>query len=162
MLFKKKENGAKPEKSGQKEMYDLFKNTFDAAKWTYTAHPEEFAIASQFMGDDLPIKILIRVADQTFHIICILDFVAESNKFQEVCWNLNCINKDLLFGSFVLDPEDGRVTFEYAMIFAESDLSQSFIASMIRMLVDTVDKYDGDLKKIAEKVQRPFDDAMYG
>jgi len=159
--FKKKETEPKSSGIGQKEMYELFKSTFDTAKWSYTAHPEDYVIASQFMGDDLPIRILIRVNEGTFHIICLLDFVAEPNKFQEVCWNLNCINKNLIFGSFVLDPEEGRITFEYAMIFAESHLSQSFIASMIKMLVDTVDRYDGDLKKIATK-SAPSSNPMFG
>ena len=151
---KKSDNNKNPEtyiKNKQNEMIRLVKSTFDKEGWEYEFDSENNVFGSGFMGDDLPIRILIFVREASVHFICNLYFEAEPDKFKEVCWALNEINKKLTFGAFYLDLEDGQITFEYGMIFIESNLSEGALASIIRMLIKTVDVHDGDLQKIAKK-----------
>ena len=106
------------------------------------------------MGDDLPINLAIKIHDISLHFICNLDFIAEPDRFREVCWALNDINKKLMFGAFYLDPEDGQITFEYGMPFLETNFSEITLAALIKMMVETVDRHDGDLQKIAKKAAK--------
>ena len=61
------------------------------------------------------------------------------------------INKNLMFGAFYLNSEDGQISFEYGLPFVESNYSVETLGSIIKLIVETVDKHDGDLEKIAKK-----------
>ncbi len=153
-MFGRKKKITNPEeyiKGKQDEMVRLVKSTFDKAKWEYSFKPENNLLISGFQGDDLPIHLAIAVNEISVHFICHLDFIAEPDKFKEVCWALNEINKGLSFGSFYLDPEDGQITFMYGMVFVESNYTEDTLAGIIKMIVETVDRHDGDLEKIAKK-----------
>lgn len=143
------------------EVYSMVKTAFDKAELKYGLIPENKVVQTMFMGDDLPIKMNLVVNDMVIRFVCLLDFQAAPGNFKEVTWQLNAINKELVFGSFYLDPEDGFVMFEDAFPYKEAKVSEEFILAFSRLMAQTVDKYDGDLKTIAEKVERPFDDAMY-
>ncbi|MGN1044532.1 MAG: YbjN domain-containing protein, partial [Candidatus Methanomethylophilaceae archaeon] len=114
--------------------------------------------------DDLPISISISIDDISIRFICYLDLKAKEERYREVTWELNDINRHLIFGAFFLDPDDGMISFEYSYPYIEADVSQGFILGFMKMLANTVDRYDGDLKKLAESV--PHSDSvknsMYG
>ncbi len=161
-MFGLKKEAEKTSQMTAEEVYSMVRSAFDKAELKYGVIPENKIIQTTFMGDDLPIKMNIIVDDMVIRFVCLLDFRAASENFREVAWQLNCINKELVFGGFYLDPEDGFVMFEDAFPYKEAKVSEEFILAFSKLMGQTVDKYDGDLKKIAEKVQRPFDDAMYG
>ncbi len=46
---------------------------------------------------------------------------------------------------------DGQITFMYGMMFIESNFTKDTMAGIIKMIVETVDRHDGDLEKIAKK-----------
>jgi hypothetical protein len=119
------------------------------------------SFATRFMGDDLPIDLNIIIDDLALHFIAHLDLRASPDNFNNVAWNLNCINKKMVFGAFYLDPDDGMISFEYGLPYVEADLSPKFLMSFIRIFVQIVDEHDGELKQIAEKVTRN-NDTMYG
>ena len=147
-MFGKKSKG---NKNKQAEMVRLLKSTFEKAGWKYDFKEDENIFLTSFMGDDLPIATMIVVREMSTQLICNLDFVAEPDRFKEVCWALNGINKTLSFGCFYLQDDEGHILFEYGLIHADSDFDESTLASVIKMVVSTVDKYDGDLQKIAKK-----------
>lgn len=168
MFGKKKTSIEKDPEAYMRQMHEhvvkVCKSTFDKAGWQYTFKPDEDVILSGFMGDDLPINFALIIRDISMHFVCRLAFEAEPDKFKEVCWALNDINKTLIFGAFYLDSEDGEITFEWGMPFLETDFSEETIGSLIKMIVETVDKHDGDLEKIAKKVSPKSDVAnpMFG
>ena len=59
-----------------------------------------------------------------------------------------------MFGAFYLDSEDGQITFEYGVPFLETNFSEVTLAALVKMMVETVEKHDGDLQKIAEKAAK--------
>lgn len=132
-------------------MFSLLLKTMDSAGWKYEVIKDHYIIQTGCMGDDLVIGILIQVREVSFHIKCMLDFVVEEARFSEVCWNLNNINKDLSFGAFYLNSDDGSVSFEYGMVFVETKMSMEFLTVLISMLTKVVDEHDGDLMKIATR-----------
>ncbi len=115
-----------------------------------------------FKGDDLPIRTLMKVTDVSVQFVCLLDLQADSKKFQDVCWRLNDINRKLSFGAFYLDPDDGFVSFEYGLIYADSNISSSTLRSTLGLVLETADQHDGELKKIAEPSERSNLNPMFG
>lgn len=148
----------------KEQIYDLIKTSYDSLDIKYGERKEDGVIMTGFMGDDLPIRMNIFVNDTTIRFVSLLDFKSEPDNFSKVAWELNCINKNLIFGSFYLDPDDGYVMFEEAFPYREAQVSKDFILAFTKLVRDTVDAYDGDLKKIAEKVPRSNDSMgpMYG
>ena len=150
-------------KGNQKDITKVILTTFDKAGWKYDYDAEKSVVISGFMGDDLPIHFALFIREASLHFLCNLDFVAEPDKFKDVCWALNDINKKLSFGAFYLDPEDGQVTFEYGLPHLETNYSDTMIAGLIKMIVDTVDKFDGDLQKSAvKKATSGYNNPMFG
>jgi len=161
-MFGLKKEAEKINQMTATDVYSMVRTAFDKAELKYGVIPENKIVQTTFMGDDLPIKMNIIVDDMVIRFVCLLDFKANTENYKEVAWQLNCINKELVFGGFYLDPEDGFVMFEDAFPYKEAKVSEEFILAFSKLMGQTVDKYDGDLKKIAEKVQRPGSDAMYG
>jgi len=158
-MFGKKSNKPKTErdiKNNQAAMIKVIRSTFDRAGWKYNFKPEDNIFITSFMGDDLPIATMIVVQEMSVQFVCNLDFVAEPDRFKEVCWALNEINRTLSFGCFHLDDEEGHILFEYGLIYVDSSFDENAIASVIKMVVGTVDKHDGDLQKIAKKSDGGF------
>ena len=159
-MFGKKSTSVKLTKDS---MYDLIKNAFETNGLKYNGLDDQKVIQTGFMGDDLPIALNIYVDDLAIRFVSMLNLKAEPENFSKVAWELNCINKKLKFGCFYLDPDDGFIMFEYGFPYAEADVSEGFILAFTKMVADTVDAHDGDLKKIAERTQRSSaPDNMYG
>ncbi len=146
------------------QVYNQIKSAFDSAGMKYGERKDEHTIVTGCIGDDLPMRINVIVNDVTIRFVGLLDFKTESDNYTKVAWELNCINKNLVFGSFYLNPDDGYVMFEEAFPYKEAQVSESFILAFTAMIGETVDQYDGNLKQIAEKVPRSddFPNPMYG
>lgn len=150
MFGKKKESGNMTED----QVFELIKKAYDSQSFKYEAVKERKLIRTAFMGDDLPIRLNVEVNDVTIRFISLLDFKSAPENFTKVAWELNCINKNLVFGAFYLDPDSGYVMFEYSFPYVEAKITEEFVLAFTQMVGKTVDTYDGDLKKIAEKVPR--------
>lgn len=114
-----------------------------------------------FQGDDLPIPVGIMVDDTVIHFRAHLDLRANPKNFPTVLSEINSINKDLLYDSFSMDPEEGFIFFDYGFPYQEARASPGFFLSFLQMIVRTVDEHDGALKEIAEKTPREEYEAMY-
>ncbi len=159
-MFGRKEEKPKEPTSPEK-VVSVIKTALDSKNFKYRYDEDEHVFITSFMGDDLPIGTTIRVLKGVIHYMCLLDLKASPDNYSKVAWELNCINKKLMFGAFVLDPDDGMISFEYGYPFVEADVSPEFILYFTKSMVDTVDEYDGSLKKLAEYSKRDID-AMYG
>jgi len=133
------------------------KKGFANADVKYNFDQEKSIFSAVFMGNDLPISTNIYVDDMALHFICLLDLQADSDNYDTVAWNLNSINKSLVFGAFYLDPEDGGITFEYGFPYVEARVSPEFVMGLLNLMIKTVDENDGELKTMAEKINRNTD-----
>ena len=158
-MFGKKANKSEAP-TDPEQVVSVIKNALDSQDFKYRYVDEAKLFVTSFMGDDLPIATNIRVLDGVIHFMLLLDLKTSPDNFSKVSWELNCINKQLMFGAFILDPDDGMISFEYGFPYVEADVSSAFILYFTKCMVDTVDAHDGDLKKIAETVKRDMDN-MY-
>ena len=161
MFGRKKDKSGLSVRTTKRDMISKMRVALETAEFKYKYDEANSAFMTGFMGDDLPIATHIIVSDVSLQFVCLLDLSSKPENFSKVAWDLNCINKQLAFGAFCLDQEDGMISFEYGLPYVEADYSTEFILSFIKILVSTVDKYDGDLKKIAETTPRSEVDVMY-
>ena len=161
MFGRRRSTEPKAMKQDTDSITELVRRSLDVAelKYTYSNATNHFSIV--FMGDDLPINVNLVVDDLTIRFVSHLDLKAKPEKYKDVAWELNGINKRLRFGAFYLDPDDGMISFEYSFPYVEANPSTDFILAFMKMFVGTVDEYDGDLKNLAESVSASRN-AMYG
>jgi hypothetical protein len=149
----------KPVMTTKQEVIDAMTTGLESSELKYKFDQEKSLFTTSFMGDDLPIGVNILIDDVAAHFILFLDLKAAPENYKTVAWDLNCLNKKLVFGSFYLDPEDGMITLEYGFPYLEARVSPDFLISFVGLLVRTVDEHDGDLKQLAENTVK---DTMYG
>ena len=149
-MFGRKKTEKAPVKSLEGAAIRSVKECFDKNGWKYELDEKNNKFTTGFMGDDLPISVVIVLNDISMNIVCLLDFQAVPEKFSDVVWNLNEINRNLPLGLFSLNPEDGYISFSYAHFFPNHPPAPEFVEALIGAIVETVDQNDGNLKKIAE------------
>lgn len=162
-MGKGKKSGKSDTHTDKETVTKTVQGALDLAGFSYNYNKSNNVFMTGFMGDDLPISMNILISDTSVRFISYLNLKSNESRYRDVCWELNKINKDLAFGSFYLDPEDGMISFEYGFLYVETDVSPEFILLFLKMFVETVDKYDGDLKKLAESVpNKKVNNTMYG
>ena len=130
--------------------YGALRETFGSKGWGYKAVPENRGIVSSFQGNDLTIGFHAFVSDGMIRMAAILSFRVPAERMRDFVWSLNAINSDLLFGSFAMNPADGYVTFDYALVYKGAVPSADLIADVVVTMVNTADRFDGSLKGLAE------------
>ncbi len=154
---RKKTTGTKPSK-----VYRDLCTAFDSENINYNSDEEHFAVYGTFIGDDLPIKLSVNI-DTEMPIMCfdaLLDFLVPSGSENAVISGLNEINSTLHFGAFVFSSDERRVIYRYHHLFAEYVPSKECIISITKMVIETVDANDGNLKKLIPE-QTTFSDPMF-
>ncbi len=149
-------------KDSKEAVYKTLIKAFRSQGFTFEQDDEEHHIRISFPGDDLNIHMFIRVYDLHIGFICYLPFKADEDKYKDVAWRLNEINLSLSFGAFGIDPTDGIIQFEYGYIFSDANPSEELMLSIVVMVVQTVDKYDGELEKIAPVTRKGDETIMFG
>lgn len=152
---------ASPKGSSEEEVCRIVRKVLDGGKVKYEV-PDDHTIATGFMGDDLPIRMVITTGDSRLAFVCLLDLVADKSAYPKVAWELNRINSGLAFGAFYMNPEDGHIFFEYAFLYATSPVTEEFVLTFIKLVAKVVDDHDGDLKKLAESGCSQARDPMIG
>ena len=150
---------------GRQPVYEKnFRDTVEAFRLLgYDCDVDAFQriVRAEVQGDDLPILIIAKVEDGYITFVCKLAFEATPEKYRDAVWSLNELNDDLEFGSFILDPESGWLSFHYSVICGDNRMSRGLLAQIVTMVVDTVDERDGDLKKVLEVKPERFRDVMF-
>ena len=160
-LFSKKDKGGMTILTTQKDAIPMVGQYLKNAelKTEYDGENNTYYVGS--MGDDLPIITMVVIQEQIISFRCPLHLQAAPNNFQKVLAALNEINRKMLLGAFYLDDEEGYILYEYGFPYAETRLSEEFFLAVLKMVITTVDTFDGDLKKIAEEIPRTKYEAMY-
>lgn len=147
--------------SSEEEVRRIVRKVLDGANVKYEV-TDDHTIATGFMGDDLPIRMVITTDNSRLAFVCLLDLVAEKSAYPKVTWEINRLNSALAFGAFYMNPDDGRIFFEYAFPYATSPVTEEFVLTFIKLVAQVVDDHDGDLKKLAESGCSQARDPMIG
>lgn len=164
-LFKKKDKGSvKVRGAGAMKTMGSY---LEAAGADYKYENELASYVVWSKGDDLPILTMISADDDWIRINCPLPFKAVPDNFGKVLNQLNLINSNIELGSFSLllnddeDNDQGTIIYGYSLPCAGTDLSADFFVYLLNKIIGTMDKYDGDLKELAETIPESDYRAMY-
>jgi len=163
MFGKRKEIGS-IQKHDKTSVTNVVREALESIGFKYDYKCEINTFMTSFMGDDLPISLNIIVNDTTISFLSMLYLKTSEERYKDVAWELNQINKTLIFGAFYLDSDNGMIMFEYNFPYIETNISPGYVLAFMKMLGETVDEHDGNLKKLAESVPRSDSsfNRMYG
>ena len=156
MFFKKKAF-----KVSGADLHKAVIKTFETQKWQYDNHPQEGVITSTFVTQEMPIGLFIKADDNFINFKGVLAFKADGSNQYAIIEELNAINENLVFGSFRLNIETGYLTFNYSLLCPDAVPSLISIATVVGMVIETVDEYDDKLQAIAPNTGS-IPDNMYG
>lgn len=147
--------------STQNQLFKTIKETLDEMEWSYDVDNSKYVIRTGMQGDDLSIPLLVIVENNTLVFLSPLNLEAKQENYKTVTWELNNINKGIKFGKFYLDGDNGRILYQFSFPYVEAAVSKKFFATFLKIVLETVDEHDGDLKKIAEKTSSSASNYLY-
>ncbi len=153
-LFGKKDKGDDTVLTTKKDAISMITKYLKDVEVEYEYNEEHSTFVMGTMGDDLPILTTLTVSDRVISFRCPLQLKAAPENYDKVVNALNDINFKLLMGAFYLDKNAGFILYEYGFPYNNSKLSEGFFLAILKMVIDTVDDHDGDLKGLAESVPR--------
>ena len=130
------------------EIKETVRKSFDLMEYKYDVD-ENGSVICDVMGDDIPMRVV--AASDESHKVGVLD-------------RINSLNNDIRYGRFYLHPIDEGYApvFQYSIPDCVINLKPEVVATFIQMSLDTVDKVDGEIKKMIESdAWKKSSDYMY-
>lgn len=145
-MFKKKRGSAKSVKNAVCRALDSFDYKYEIAE-------DEPVVYLAANGGDLPLGMVLAADDEhkTLNIYCRLMFEVPLSKRSELTVELNKINNTINNGSFIMDSEEGYISFKVIQSYIDGVPSQDLIKHLIKMSFQTADLHDGELKELIPK-----------
>lgn len=121
------------------QAFQALREACDASQWRYTVSGRSiFALFGSKTGAD--IHLSVEVKDGVMEFRTRSDSKAPMDKHVECAVAVNVVNKNLSFGSMYMD-DAGMIWFRYSYIFFDACPSIGVIATIIKMAVETMDRY---------------------
>ena len=134
-----------------KTVYQTLCKTLDNMKWHYDPEPENFLIRTSAVGDDLSMKLFMKVdVDRSvMYLKSPMPFAVPAEKRNIMCEAVTIANWAMLNGSFEMDLADGYLGFKVVLPFMESLLSEKACRYMINMSCQMVDLFNDKLQSVS-------------
>lgn len=125
-------------------VYETICKSFDNKDWKYERHDEDLTIVSGAQGEDLPMRMIIRVNPdaQVVSLYSPMPFNIAEEKRIDAAIAVCVANYGLINGSFDYDLNDGEIRFRLVTSFRESTLSEELFMYMVLVTAKTVDDYN--------------------
>ncbi len=127
-----------------KVVFNTICETFKSMDWTFDAEEEDLTINTSVNGEDIPMKISIRVdADREFvTLLSYLPFDIPEDKRVEIAVALHLINYRLANGAFDYNFAEGEILFRMNTNYMGSLLGKEVFEYMLIIACNTVDEYN--------------------
>ena len=146
--------GKKNEKAEAQRLYAMIR---DIAEKTFIPEPrlfkdedlfaEGYAEGSPF---DVHLRMFVSESESRISIFSILPYEAAKDRIRDVMERITSINYcDLASGCYTMDREGGRIIFSYPLQFKGSLLSRELLEESIRIVCETVTRYNTELFKLS-------------
>ena len=135
-----------------KNVFETLCQAFDKHGWHYNKDEEELSIECGAQGEDLPMKITIKVdADRMLAmLISHIPFVIQEDKRLDVAIAVSVINNSLVDGCFDYDIASGSIFFRMTNSFLESKIGEEVFAYMLLCSCQTIDEYNDKFLMLAK------------
>ncbi|MBE6517652.1 MAG: hypothetical protein E7Z67_05645 [Thermoplasmata archaeon] len=108
------------------------------------------------MGNDLPIKVMVTVTEETVEFWCELAFEADEENYDNIVRGLNDLNAAIPLGAFLIEPVSKIAIYRYSYIYVDMSPGLDLLFALLNMAVNTVDAHDGELRAIMP-IREKFD-----
>lgn len=127
-------------------------STLDNMKWNYKKDDENLIVRTSAVGDDLTMKLYIKVDAQrsVMYLKSGMPFSVPKEKIDDMMKAVIIANWAMLNGSFEMDRADGYTAFKVVIPFMESMLSEKVCKYMIQMSCDMIDKFNDKFLAVVE------------
>lgn len=127
-----------------KKVYETLCNNLDSYEWHYEKNEDKLTIECSAQGDDLPMKITVRVDAERCLILLLshLPFVIPEDKRLDLAVAVSIVNNKLVDGSFDYDVKSGHMFFRMTNSFLESEIGDEAFSYMIFCSCKTIDEYN--------------------
>lgn len=138
--------------SAAKIVFKTLCSSLDNRKWTYNKDEEELIVRTSAVGDDLTIKLFIKVdaARSVMYLKSPLPLTLTESNRNDVVYAVTRANWAMLNGSFEIDVDDGYVGFKAVVPFMESLISEQLCKYLIDMSCRMVDIFNDKLDAVAK------------
>ena len=115
--------------------------------WNFKQDPENFVISFGVRGNDLPVKLLIRVdwEAEKIRVTSPMTFKMKEDKRVIGTMAVAIINYALSVGAFSMNMSDGEIVYDLNTPYIDSTLTEDVYESLIDLTVNTVDNYNDRL-----------------
>lgn len=135
-----------------KATFSTLCQALDHHEWHFEKDDENLAIECGAQGDDLPMKITVKVDAERMLVMLIshLPFVIQEDKRLDVAIAVSAINNALVDGCFDYDVASGHMFFRMTNSFIESTISEEVFAYMLFCSCQTIDAYNDKFLMLAK------------
>lgn len=135
-----------------KALYKTLCQTLDNMKWHYNKEEENFIIRTSAVGDDLSMKIMIRIdaERQVMYLKSPMPFNIHENVRDLMGKAILIANYSMLNGSFEFDFSDGYLAFKMVIPYMESIISEAVCKYMIVLSCSMTDKFNDKFQALSE------------
>ena len=136
-----------------KSLFKTLCTTLDNMQWRYDKDEENLAIHTSAVGDDLSMKINIRIdaERQVMYLKSPMPFAIPEKVRDTMAKACIIANYTMLNGSFEFDFSDGWLAFKMVIPFMESIISEAVCKYMILLSCNMTDKFNDKFQAIAEE-----------
>ena len=133
-------------------LYKTLCQTLDNMKWHYNKEEENFTIRTSAVGDDLSMKLLIKidVDRQVMYLKSPMPFSIPERTHDTMAKAILLANYSMLNGSFEFDFSDGWLAFKMVVPYMGSIISEEVCKYMIVLSCSMTDKYNDKFQAVAE------------
>lgn len=137
--------------SEAKVVFNTLCSSLDNRKWTYNKDEKELIVRTSAVGDDLTIKLFIKVDAHrsVMYLKSPLPFTASESKRGDIMQAVTIANWAMLNGAFEMDLEDGYVGFKAVVPFMDSLISETLCKYLVDLSCRMVDTFNDKLAALA-------------
>ncbi len=127
-----------------KSVFETLCRTLDKHEWKYGKDEEKLMIECGAQGDDLPMKITVKVDPERSLIMLLshIPFVIREDKRLDLAIAVSAVNNSLVDGSFDYDVTKGNMCFRMTNSYIESIIGEEVISYMLFCSCQTIDEYN--------------------
>lgn len=135
-----------------KAAFETLCQALDKHEWHYEKEEEKLTLECGAQGEDLPMKITVKVDADRMLIILLshLPFVIQEDKRLDVAIAVSAVNNALFDGCFDYDVTSGHVFFRMTNSFLESTISEAVFSYMLFYSCRTIDEYNDKFLMLAK------------
>lgn len=135
-----------------KAVFDTLCQALEHHEWHYEKDEEKLSIECGAQGEDLPMKLTIKVDAERMLIMVLshMPFVIQEDKRLEVAIAVSAINNALVDGCFDYDVASGHMFFRMTNSFLESTVSEEVFSYLLFCSCQTIDEYNDKFLMLAK------------